>query len=74
MTKRERELDHLFSTTAEQYGAQFVGLRPTGRGHYEAAFNKGGALVRIFLSATPGDVRTIHNDAAQARRLLRRIA
>ena len=71
MTKRERELCQLLSQIAERGNARLIEIRKTNGGHVRARFDRGGPL---FLSATPSDnVRTIKNDAAQARRLLRRL-
>jgi hypothetical protein len=71
MTKRERELCQLLSQIAERGNARLIEIRKTNGGHVRARFDRGGPL---FLSATPSDnVGTIENDAAQARRLLRRL-
>ena len=69
--RRERDLQRLLSAIAEQANARLVEIRKTNGGHVRARFDRGGPL---FLSATPSDnVRTIKNDAAQARLLLRRL-
>jgi hypothetical protein len=71
MTKRERELCQLLSQIAERGNARLIEIRKTNGGHVRARFDRGGPLL---LSAPPSDnVRTIKNDAAQARRLLRRL-
>ena len=64
MTKRERELAKVLPVVAEQANARLVDIRKTNGGHVRRRFDRG----------TPSDrVRTIKNDAAQARRLLRRM-
>jgi hypothetical protein len=74
--KRYRDLTRSLSTEAEQHGARLITIETTGRNHFKAVFVKDdGASVRMFLAATPSDnARTLSNDAAQARRLLRGIA
>jgi hypothetical protein len=70
MTKRERELCQLLSQIAERANARLIEIRKTNGGHVRARFDRGGLL---FLSSTPPDIRATQNDAAQARRLLRRV-
>jgi hypothetical protein len=70
MTKRERELYQLLSQIAERANARLIEIRKTNGGHVRARFDRGGLL---FLSSTPPDIRATQNDAAQARRLLRRV-
>jgi hypothetical protein len=72
MNARRRGLQRMLSAEAERANARLITLETTGRNHFEAVFlNKGGAYRSMFLSATPSDVRTIRNDTAQVRRLLR---
>ena len=71
MTKHERELEKLLAAIAQQADARLVELRKTNGGHVRASFDRGGLL---FMSSTPSDnARTLRNDAAQAKRLLRRM-
>ena len=71
MTKRGRELCQLLSQIAERGNARLIEIRKTNGGHVRARFDRCGPL---FLAATPSDnARTLRNDVAQARRLLRRI-
>jgi hypothetical protein len=71
VTKRERELEKILSAVAERGNARLIEIRKTNGGHVRARFDRGGPL---FLAATPSNnARTLRNDAAQARRLLRRM-
>jgi hypothetical protein len=71
MNARDRDLSRLLSAIAAEAGARLVGIRKTNGGHIRASFDRGGPL---FLAATPSDnARALKNDAAQAKRLLRRI-
>ena len=70
-TKRERELCQKLSQIAERANARLIEIRKTNGGHIQARFDRGGPL---FLASTPSDnARAFKNDAAQARRLLRRM-
>jgi hypothetical protein len=64
----ERDLRRLLMVVAAQSGARLVELRTTGGSHIRASFDRGGPL---FTSSTPGDVRTIKNFKARAKRVLR---
>ena len=71
MTKRERELCQLLSQIAERGNARLIEIRKTNGGHVRVRFDRGGPM---FLAATPSDnARALKNDAAQAKRLLRRM-
>jgi len=74
MTKRERSLKRLLTTIVEQAHARLFSIKQTNGGHMRATFSKGGGTVRMSLSATPSDIRTVRNDRAHAKRLLRGIA
>ena len=73
MTRRERELYQVLSAVAERANAKLGAMQTTGRNHLKAVFVKDdGASICMFLAATPSDnARTLRNDAAQAKRLLR---
>jgi hypothetical protein len=71
MTSRyNRDLERLLATIALRANAKLVEIRKTNGGHVRARFDRGGLL---FLSSTPSDIRTIKKDAAQAKRLFRRM-
>ena len=73
MNRRRCDLQRALSVIAAQEQARLLTVRPTHGGHLRADFAKStGESTSVFLSSTPGDVRGWRNEAAQARRALRR--
>jgi hypothetical protein len=70
--RRLRDLKRSLIALAAAYGAE-VEIRTSGGNHLAAVFKVGDSQIAVYVASTPGDFRSLGNEHARVRRILRQI-